>query len=209
MHPILLALIISLVTISPQSQFEKNEVEKLRRTPFILINGEFYRDLLTIEASKSVAKFAKKHKPEVITMSRRERLKSKKIPPRFIQLMNHTVGVYQSENEIFDFTDSRFLNPPEENKLNRPIMNIQNSIPFQVSTSPLYGKFIVKPTARTTNSPFIHLGPKKNMKLHERFSSKQKVEFLPILSYRRPTQADDPTDEHLNNENIKPFVHLG
>ena len=50
------------------------------------------------------------------------------------------------------------------------------------------------------------------MKLPERFSSDQKEEFeefLPILSNRGPSQAGDLTDEHLNYENIKPFVHLG
>merc|ERR1711970_212806 len=92
------------------SQFPKTEVAKLIRTPFILSTGEFYRDMLTIEAARSVANFARIQKP--------------KIPPRFIPSKNVKPGVFQDENQIFDFTASRFLNPPEENKQNHPITNI-------------------------------------------------------------------------------------
>ena len=41
-----------------------------------------------------------------------------------------TKPVYQSDREIFDFTDSRFIRPFEENKVNYPTLdeNVQNNL---------------------------------------------------------------------------------
>ena len=91
-------------------------------TPFLLSNGEPYRNLQTIQASKSVAQFAKiyntlfKEKAPEPEISQDSRL------PKFIQFRNFSFGHHQNDQDIFDFTDSRFLNPPVENKGNRPIL---------------------------------------------------------------------------------------
>ena len=193
---LLLLLIFSLGAIFSQSQFNKTEVAKLIRTPFVLDSGEFYRDLLTIEASKSVAKFAKVQKT-VNVDPKNFLLKSNKIPPRFIQLKNFSFGHFQGDNEIFDFTDSRFLNPPEENRQNRPIVNTKNilkTFPLPVAASPLYGRLIVKPTSRPTKSSSFQFGSQVHQKLPKGLFSNQvgkTEEFLPILSNRGISQPDE------------------
>ena len=190
-------LFINLGATSSKSQFNKTEVAKLIRTPFVLDSGEFYRDLLTIEASKSVAKFAKVKKAEVNVDHKNFLLKSNKIPPRFIQLKNFSFGRFQTDNEIFDFTDSRFLNPPEENRQNRPIVNTKNilkTFPLPVAASPLYGRLIVKPTSRPTKSSSFQFGSQVHQKLPKGLFSNQvgkTEEFLPILSNRGISQPDE------------------
>ena len=166
-------------------QFHKKEVDKLLRTPFILSSGEFYRDMLTIEAARSVADFAQNQEPENILQPQHfDGLAGLKIPPRFIPSKNVGPGVFQDENDIFDFTASRFLNPPEENKQNHPIMNIMNNFPILATPSPLYGKFIVKPTTRAAKSPIIISSGKKNAgQKYEKFSIEEE-DFLPVLSNR-------------------------
>ena len=175
-------------------QFHKKEVDKLLRTPFILSSGEFYRDMLTIEAARSVADFAQNQEPENIPQPKHfDGLAGLKIPPRFIPSKNVGPGVFQGENDIFDFTASRFLNPPEENKQNHPIMNIMNNFPILATPSPLYGKFIVKPT----KSPILISSGKKNAgQKYEKFSIEEE-DFLPVLSNRESYQ-NKPTETAVN-----------
>ena len=78
-----LSIIVSSYVNLPQ--FNKKEVDKLLRTPFILSSGEFYRDMLTIEAARSVADFAQNQEPENILQPQHfDGLAGLKIPPRFI-----------------------------------------------------------------------------------------------------------------------------
>ena len=51
----------------------------------------------------------------VLPTERRER-----IVPDFVRTANFSFGQRKSSEEIFDFLDSRFLNPPEENSKARP-----------------------------------------------------------------------------------------
>ena len=90
-------------------------------TAFILSNGLVYRDIVTLEASRAAAKFAHEYKFDAAKPAERKETRL----PDFVRTANFTFGERKSSDEIFDFLDSRFLNPPEENKRNRPsVVNI-------------------------------------------------------------------------------------
>ena len=85
-------------------------------TAFILSNGLVYRDIVTLEASRAAAKFANEYKFDAAKPAERKETRL----PDFVRTANFTFGERKSSDEIFDFLDSRFLNPPEENRRNRP-----------------------------------------------------------------------------------------
>ena len=86
---------------------------------FILDGGLLYRDLQTIEASKAAAKFAHEFDFDVVLPDEREERKQRRLPD-FVRTANFSFGERKSSEEIFDFLDSRFLNPPPENIKTRP-----------------------------------------------------------------------------------------
>jgi len=103
------------------------DVPQLAKTPFMLNSGEPYRDQLTLEAAKLVGDFAVKYQSKSSDKFRKgsqvvQGLTRKTTIPRFV---NHNEvfprGVPKKNEEIFDFTDSRFLNPPPENRQNYPL----------------------------------------------------------------------------------------
>merc|ERR1711976_552980 len=87
-------------------------------TPYILSDGNSYRDVATVETAKKVAIFAKQIKP--IDKSVKNKV-TNIISPEFHNSRNFTYGSLKPDDEIFDFIDSRFLNPPIENRQNRPL----------------------------------------------------------------------------------------
>ena len=125
---LILFISVSIGLISSQPQFFNQEVSTQTTTPFLLSNGALYRDMQTIEASISVAKFAKMHKHDSVKKPQGSEANPDTKPPKFIQFKNFTFGYHQNDNDIFDFTDSRFLNPPEENRQNRPIIKSINKV---------------------------------------------------------------------------------
>ena len=174
---ILISACISL--ISSQPQFTSPGVSEQTRSPFILNSGAFYRDMKTIEASKLVAKFAKKHNTEFPSKFRSSNLIVNLQPPKFIQFKNFTFGQPQTDNDIFDFTDSRFLNPPLENQQNRPILDkLKNpgTFPVEESTNPIQGKVIVNPTI----SKYAQLRSYPNENIHKTFTFNQNQEVLKV-----------------------------
>ena len=90
--------------------------EETSHDAFILSNGLVYRDILTMKASRAAAKFAHEYKFDAAKPAERKETRL----PDFVRTANFTFGERKSSDEIFDFLDSRFLNPPEENKRNRP-----------------------------------------------------------------------------------------
>ena len=83
---------------------------------FILNNGVIYRDVETLEASRAAANFAHNYEFDVVLPTERKQ----RILPDFVRTANFSFGQRKSAEEIFDFLDSRFLNPPAENSKARP-----------------------------------------------------------------------------------------
>ena len=108
-------LLISLLYLSYCSCYITKE--ETSQNAFILSSGLVYRDILTVEASRAAAKFAQEYKFDAA--ARPTERKETKLPD-FVRTANFTFGERKSLDEIFDFLDSRFLNPPEENMRNRP-----------------------------------------------------------------------------------------
>ena len=108
-------LLISLLYLSYCSCYLTKE--ETSQNAFILSSGLAYRDILTLEASRAAAKFAQEYKFDAA--ARPTERKETKLPD-FVRTANFTFGERKSSDEIFDFLDSRFLNPPEENRRNRP-----------------------------------------------------------------------------------------
>ena len=87
--------------------------------PWMLPNGNLYRDSDTIETAKMAAIFARQL-CENETTSKIDRRTSFGSAPYFVSAKNFTFGNTKSGAEIFDFVDSRFLTPPLENRQNWP-----------------------------------------------------------------------------------------
>ena len=97
----------------------------MARTPYILDTGESYRDILTVESSKLAAEMAKrleykagqgiwrnKDNPRLLEWAR--------VTPEYSTRQSQKEGILKKDEEIFDFTDSRLINPPTENRQNVP-----------------------------------------------------------------------------------------
>jgi len=96
------------------------------KDPYVLKSGEPYRDILTVKASKTVAEFARRFQPlkEYVIQKDKERQKQVyRSPPNFIDReLGIVKGNLQEDDEIFDFTDSRFINPPPDSVQNFPLV---------------------------------------------------------------------------------------
>ena len=98
--------------------------DDLASRPFILESGESYRDLLTITAAQNVALVEIiRNRTEPKSLKPVNSKLFKKPSPKFQQKVSHLSPepVYLTDREIFDFTDSRFIRPFQENIANYPI----------------------------------------------------------------------------------------
>ena len=92
-----------------------------------MATGEQYRDLLTVQTASLAAKFAKIFQLRLKSQARRTRDKWKRLQnsPNFSRdTTSARLGRIMPDEEIFDFTDSRFLNPPRENRRNHPEVKV-------------------------------------------------------------------------------------
>ena len=107
------------------SNYISNDTENATQSPdpYFLPDGNIYRDVITIEAAKSVGSYAKQFKPNV---TRPHTIQGSIKIPDFVRIRNFTYGERKPDDEIFDFVDSRFLNPPTENRQNRPLAPSQS-----------------------------------------------------------------------------------
>jgi len=120
-------------------QSERLEFEDgLGSTPFVLDSGEAYRDQQTINAARNVGQFyilrREPEKPKVKQLTSFKTVTQPR-PTLRVEFVHSdtrysTKPVYQSDREIFDFTDSRFIRPFQENKVNYPTLdeNVQNNL---------------------------------------------------------------------------------
>ena len=93
--------------------------------PFILATGELYRDVLTVRTASLAASFAKRFQLRLRSQAGRlRRLGRGERTPNFAETEIARRGRITPDEEIFDFTDSRFLNPPRENVRNHPEVNL-------------------------------------------------------------------------------------
>ena len=122
---------ISLVTLLVLSSLQLEA--GCQEEPFILPSGEHYRDLITVRMASLAAAFAKRFQTRVSRRAWRIRdnllreVSSARTPVFFkansiSQLARK--GRIMLDEEIFDFTDSRFLNPPRENVRNHPTVEV-------------------------------------------------------------------------------------
>ena len=98
--------------------------DDLASRPFILASGENYRDLLTITAAQNVALVELiRNRTEPKSLKPVNSKLFRKPSPKFQQTVTHLSPepVYLTDREIFDFTDSRFIQPFPENIANFPI----------------------------------------------------------------------------------------
>jgi len=140
----LLYLFISLTTmVGAEHLLESIDVNEMSKKPFVLNSGELYRDILTVETSKLAAKFAKMFQMQVKQLTRKHKRVSKfeklRQPlPNFIETHTLDRGVPKSDEEIFDFTDSRFVEPPSQNKQNHPLVKESVvELPNSIQTNPV------------------------------------------------------------------------
>jgi len=92
--------------------------------PFILASGEPYRDVKTVSMAVKAAKFAKslapgRHFYEPYTS---DRISIQPKIPTFYSSNKHFVGHMKQDEDIFDFTDSRLIQPSQENSHNHPLL---------------------------------------------------------------------------------------
>merc|ERR1719400_782534 len=99
----------------------------LASQPFLMPGGAQYRDQLTLQAARAVADFAKRlqhslHLTPYKSPLRPEGVHRKATPtfPSASPTSSTVAGHPRQDEEIFDFTDSRFVSPPEENRANYP-----------------------------------------------------------------------------------------
>lgn len=124
---------ISLVTLIVLSslQLEAGGQEE----PFILPSGEHYRDLITVRTASLAAAFAKRFQARVSSEARRRNrenlvreVTASERTPVFLKATAISQlsrkGRIMPDEDIFDFTDSRFLNPPRENIRNHPTVEV-------------------------------------------------------------------------------------
>ena len=102
---------------------------EMAQTPFTLRNGEYYRDMYTIANSRLVADMARKHQQEMDHAARinKEKLRIiswSRVSPKFYTKYPYRKGKLKSDEEIFDFTDSRLINPPKMNQYPHQQVNI-------------------------------------------------------------------------------------
>jgi hypothetical protein len=92
-----------------------------------LPSGFQYRDTTTVDASMNVAKFARSFQSQANSISENNfRISQKPVKvPQFVTRVNGGKGRIQSDQEVFDFTDSRFVEPLPETKFNKPLVEVE------------------------------------------------------------------------------------
>eukprot|EP00091_Calanus_sinicus_P013140 TRINITY_DN2924_c0_g1_i8.p1 TRINITY_DN2924_c0_g1~~TRINITY_DN2924_c0_g1_i8.p1 ORF type:complete len:502 (+),score=84.83 TRINITY_DN2924_c0_g1_i8:216-1721(+) len=105
-----------------------------------LREGVEYRDPETVEASETVANFAREFQEVDDDIAERHshansfRSRQNEVSPRFrTQLPDNVKGRPLIENEIFDFLESRFLEPPQELQFNKFLDEVE----IERATSPI------------------------------------------------------------------------
>ena len=131
----IIVIIVDLITavIPTVCQIDKFRMfqnpREMSRTPFIMSDGESYRDMLTMESSKKVADMARRFQYETDRTSWRNKEKLRLLEwtrrkPKFLTRKSPRRGTLLSDTEIFDFTDSRLVNPPKQNRNNYPLQSL-------------------------------------------------------------------------------------
>jgi len=95
---------------------------------FTLPDGEIYRDAETVDASESVARFARSFQPTADRQAESNRLFGSRAPktPRFYtSSVSNGIGRKLSDVEVFDFVDSRYLDPLPETRFNKPLEEVE------------------------------------------------------------------------------------
>ena len=124
--------------------------EPTSSAPYVLKNGDIYRDILTLQTAHKAAILAKmlKRDDSQKVVTERPQL-NKRISPEFFEHENFTFGERKSDEDIFDFIDSRFLNPPQVNRYNHPIAKVKQYSPaynhqdFSASVDPTEKTFSI------------------------------------------------------------------
>lgn len=105
-----------------------------------LREGVEYRDPETVEASETVANFAREFQEQDDDIAERHSQansfgsRQNEVSPRFqTQLADNVKGRPLIENEIFDFLESRFLEPPRELQFNKFLDEVE----IERATSPI------------------------------------------------------------------------
>jgi len=157
-----LGLILLPTLVKSEPRFLATNLD-LNDAPYLLDSGEPYRDVITVEASRRAANFAlqfQPHKKQLVNQNRlRENFRQKNPPPQFSEFRSFQPASLQSDNEIFDFTDSRFINAPADNRQNFPLVN-ENSSPLiideaKTETYPITS-YSYNPTPNVDS--FVHFG---------------------------------------------------
>jgi len=96
------------------------------RGVFSLPEGESYRDPETVKASKDVARFARSYQVSADRSSSQRRSYGNQLSkiPRFFTRKTGQKGRKLTDSEVFDFVDSRYVNPLPETKFNKPLEEV-------------------------------------------------------------------------------------
>lgn len=92
-------------------------------TPFILPSGESYRDVVTLQNAIRAAQFAKKYHFQYKTRYRpynEDKVYLRKVPKFYSRKLSKPY--LTPDEDIFDFTDSRLIEPPNANSHNHPFL---------------------------------------------------------------------------------------
>ena len=83
-----------------------------------------YRDKVTLDSSRVAAQFAKVYQAQMERVTAQLKRRSFHIgTPSFHSSGARKGGVRKDDQEIFDFTDSRFVDPPPQNRQNFPLVD--------------------------------------------------------------------------------------
>ena len=192
---------ISLVTLLVLSSLQLES--GCEEEPFILPSGEHYRDLITVRTASLAAAFAKRFQTRV--SSRAWRIRDNLLrevnsdrTPVFLKANSISQlarkGRIMSDEEIFDFTDSRFLNPPRENIRNHPTVKVMEVEGQRfVTPSPPSPEYSHPPRRRPTPQPIFQLPDSfvnfwgKSLLSHLNIGYRQQI-FKPRNKYIKPLQ---------------------
>jgi len=178
------------------------------KDPYVLKSGEPYRDILTVKASKTVAEFARRFQPlkEFVAQKDKDRQgQAYRSPPNFIDREVGIVkGNLQEDDEIFDFTDSRFINPPPDSVQNFPL--VEDSDPVIIIPENIQHSYNNIPS-------FAPDFPTYNIPQQQPYNTQQQLQQQ--QDYNTPQQLqqqDYNAEQQLQqdyNQQYQPFVQLG
>ena len=132
MNLLLVIQILLILVTNSLTKYNSNRYSnqwKMAHTPYTLRNGDYYRDMLTIENSRWVADMARKfqYDLEYTALKNKEKLQLiswARSPPKFFTNYSYKKGDLKDDDEIFDFTDSRLIVPPDNNQYKFPLVDI-------------------------------------------------------------------------------------